>query len=373
MGAGMSHVGGAGFAAALRALKERTPHSYASLAERTGISRSALHRYCTGKAVPADFAVVMHLARQARAQPDELRELHRLWAVATALRPEPPVQEPPAAAAGTAGTPEPAAETPEAPEPANAAGAGAAEPGTAAEPTAPTAPAASPERRGAVPRGPWPVVALVATMIALVLAVALVWNGRSDGTAELANDNRSLFSAECQQPIRLGQRDACVRKVQELLADTGVTIGIDGIFGPETLRRVEAFQVRAGLPVDGTVGDQTKRALYDANVSLTTWGTERVADRIRDVFTEDPDTAVRIARCQSFLDPLYILHNTEDSRNWGVFQISDARLRELRGTPEDALDPEWNIKAAHRLWAQNKDFSHWPSCLAALEDETNDH
>ena len=34
------------FAAALLALKERTPHSYETLAGRLDISRSALHRYC---------------------------------------------------------------------------------------------------------------------------------------------------------------------------------------------------------------------------------------------------------------------------------------------------------------------------------------
>ena len=63
------------FAGALLALKERTPHSYETLAARLGISRSALHRYCSGRAVPADFDVVRLLARLAGAYPDEVVKL----------------------------------------------------------------------------------------------------------------------------------------------------------------------------------------------------------------------------------------------------------------------------------------------------------
>ncbi|WP_019070077.1 hypothetical protein [Streptomyces hokutonensis] len=36
---------------------------------------------------------------------------------------------------------------------------------------------------------------------------------------------------------------------------------------------------------------------------------------IREVFAEDPDTAVAVARCASFLDPLYVLPHTNGSRS----------------------------------------------------------
>lgn len=101
---------------------------------------------------------------------------------------------------------------------------------------------------------------------------------------------------------------------------------------------------------------------------MATWSPDKVAKRIREVFAEDPGTAVAVARCASFLDPLWVLPNTNGSRNWGVFQISDVRLRELGGTPLRAFDPEWNIRAAHRLWSARHDFHDWPSCEAALKD-----
>ncbi|WP_207957567.1 peptidoglycan-binding protein, partial [Streptomyces sp. YIM 98790] len=227
-------------------------------------------------------------------------------------------------------------------------------------------------------RGPWIAAALLS---AVLLTAVVTWNVRgavdspgpaAEESAEprepAPDDDRMLFSAECADVIAFGQHDDCVRELQELLAGHGARIGIDGQFGPETLRRVQAFQVLAGLEADGMVGDATKEALYSADVSLATWTPEQVTERIREVFTEEPDLAVRIADCQSFLDPLHILGNTDGSRNWGVFQISDARLRDLRATPEEALDPEWNIEAAYRLWAQNEDFSHWPHCLAAAQE-----
>ena len=375
------------FAGALLALKERTPHSYETLAARLGISRSALHRYCSGRAVPADFDVVRLLARLAGAYPDEVVKLHRLWVLACEPRLVP--QVPPVSP-----VPEPVAEEPTRPVTAeNALTAedtstvdGAPTVGAPASGTLPVhepSPPATPtppregeegEEEGFAGRGSrgrrWPWVA--ALLGAAVVAVALVWGGGDDEPPETVADKRPLFTGECREPVRDGQSDQCVREVQLLLARTGVTIGVDGIFGPETLRRVEAFQSRVGLNVDGIVDDDTKRALYDENVSLRTWSKKQVADRIHEVFGEQADTAVRIARCQSFLDPLYITPNTNGTRNWGVFQISDARLRDLRGTPEKAMDPDWNIRAAHKLWAQDEDFSDWPHCAAAAEDPPPD-
>ncbi|MEI7034082.1 peptidoglycan-binding protein [Streptomyces pratensis] len=328
------------FARALRALKERTPHSYETLAVRVGVSRSALHRYCSGQAVPAEFGTVQLLARQCGADRGELTELHRSWVLASESIGHVPARAPIAEPEGGA----PAAAT--------CAGRERAQPDDG--------------RRSH--RGAWLTVA--AAVLGAVALVTVLTGKRTGGEeVAVAADGRPLFSGECREPVHTGQQDACVREVQELLAGTGAGVEVDGIFGLETRRRVEAFQVRAGLSVDGIVGDATKRALYDGSLSLTTWTPERVADRVREVFTQAPDTAVRIARCQSFLDPLYILPNTDATRNWGVFQISDARLRDLRGSPADALDPEWNIRAAHRLWSQNKDFHHWPACLAAIEDE----
>src|SRR5687768_5107695 len=54
--------------------------------------------------------------------------------------------------------------------------------------------------------------------------------------------------------------------------------------------------------------------------------------------------------------------NADGTRSWGVFQLSDALLHELGGTPELALHPEWNIQTARQMWALKGDFSLWPHC-----------
>ncbi|MDX2705857.1 helix-turn-helix transcriptional regulator, partial [Streptomyces sp. PA03-6a] len=76
------------FAALVRRLKDRTNRSYASLARRLNMNTSTLHRYCTGDAVPQDFAPVERLAAFCGAGPQERLELHRLWLSAMAARQE---------------------------------------------------------------------------------------------------------------------------------------------------------------------------------------------------------------------------------------------------------------------------------------------
>ncbi|MFF9340206.1 MULTISPECIES: helix-turn-helix domain-containing protein [unclassified Streptomyces] len=367
-------------AEALRELKERTPQSYDTLASQLNVSRSALHRYCTGRAVPPDFQVVELLARHANAQGREISDLYRKWDLARESRP--------AAESPTAQGPESPAVDDEAAQPHDQAS--LADTPTDAAPTAPVVIAEDVGPRTATPapvmelwrRGPWISAGLA---VAVLLTAVITWNIRgmvdareqqaapapaTTSVTERPGSGRKLFGPECGDAPTMGQHDDCVVEVQQLLADHGAKIGVDGQFGPETLRRVTAFQVLAGLDADGLVGPRTKEALYTSDVTMTTWTPKQVTERIRQVFAETPELAVRIADCQSFLDPLHILPNTDGSRNWGVFQISDARLRDLRGTPRDALDPEWNITAAHRLWARNKTFDDWPNCLAAAREAT---
>jgi len=183
-----------------------------------------------------------------------------------------------------------------------------------------------------------------------------------DRTGDSRDDSRLLLSRACGDKIAMGQVDQCVREVQRLLKESGTQIDVDGSFGPQTLRRVTAFQLLAGLPPTGYVDDDTKRALYAGKVSMATWPKERVEARIRQVFVEDPDRAVRIAQCASLLDPIYVLPNTDGSRNWGVFQLSDDLLAKHHGNRQQAFDPEWNIKTAYAAWFKNKDFRDWEHC-----------
>ncbi len=161
------------FAEYLRGLKERSGHSYGTLARRLHTSTSTLHRYCNGTAVPARYAPAERLARLCGASPEELLELHRRWLRADMMRgrtgPERPVPPPEATSevepeAGAESTPEP-----DAPETESEPG-----PGTGAESGEPT-PAPPGWRRALL----WPVAAVLA--VALVVT-AVVWAapGRPD-------------------------------------------------------------------------------------------------------------------------------------------------------------------------------------------------
>jgi helix-turn-helix protein/putative peptidoglycan binding protein len=303
------------FAAYLRLLKERSGRGFERLGKQAGASGSSLHRYCSGLSVPSDYRVVHAFAKVCGASAEELRELHRLWALADAVRATPP-QEP-------------------------------------AEEEKPVG------KR--LPR--WYAVAAAAVLV----TGGLVWFASEPPADPGPHADRLLFSPACRAPVGMGQHDECVAEVQGLISRSHSALAVDGDFGPETLRRVTAFQVLAGVTPRGVVDADTKGALYDQRVSMATWSPSDVEREVREVFTEDPETAVAIARCASFLDPLWVLPNTDGSRNWGVFQISDARLRELDGTPLRAFDPTWNIEAAHRLWSARRDFHDWPSCRAAVK------
>lgn len=359
-------------AAQLRALKERSGLSYDALAQRAGISRSSLHRYCAASSVPQDYGVVHRIATTCGAASAELRQLHRLWALADAERERGVPQEEAthsdlvgghaASTDAVSGVAEPAAEQVAEQEPATA---------SRELPTQDSASAPGKQE----PRTKHAQLLANRRAIALTVAAAVTVLGTVGWAMSLASapdektdtaDSRPLFSSFCSPVVSMGQHDECVREVQTLLERHGAVIDVDGDFGPQTLRRVTAFQVITGLPPNGVVTAATKTALYESKPRMDTWSPEEARQRIREVFDETPDDAVAIADCQSFLDPLHILPNTNGTRNWGLFQISDSRLRELGGTPLKALDPEWNIQAAKRLWSRDRDFHDWPHCERAL-------
>ncbi|MFE2536330.1 helix-turn-helix domain-containing protein [Streptomyces sp. NPDC059371] len=351
------------FAACLRMLKDRSGRGYDRLGKEAGVSGSSLHRYCSGLSVPGDYRVVHSFGKVCGASPEELRELHRLWALADTDRNVPAVTT--ATDPTVEGEPEPNPErAPVEDVPAASAG---TEPGPGdAVPPDPLPAGAGQPRRPRLPEKLSSRFAVLAGAVVVVmgLVAGFVW---MPADAPPSSEDGLLHSSACKS-VSMGQHDECVREVQTLLVRAKGRLAVDGDFGPETLRRLTAFQVLAGMPASSVVDEGTKKALYARKVSMATWSSDRVAKRIREVFAEDPGTAVAIARCASFLDPLWVLPNTNGSRNWGVFQISDVRLRELGGTPRRAFDPEWNIRAAHRLWSVRHDFHDWPSCEAALKD-----
>jgi hypothetical protein len=70
----------------LQRLKDRSGRTYDSIAHRTGLSRSTVHRQCRGEVVPETFAPLEAIARACGAERSELLELHRLWSGEPARR-----------------------------------------------------------------------------------------------------------------------------------------------------------------------------------------------------------------------------------------------------------------------------------------------
>ncbi|MFG3017704.1 helix-turn-helix domain-containing protein [Streptomyces sp. NPDC048254] len=199
------------FAAHLRMLKDRSGRGYDRLGKEAGVSGSSLHRYCSGLGVPTDYRVVHAFAKVCGASAEELRELHRLWALADTDR------DVPTAAAE---------ENPVSP------------PETIPEETVKPRRSRWSERLSSRP-------AILAAVVAVVLVAGFVWLpvGSSAGDAP-ATDGGLLYSPACKS-VSMGQHDECVREVQTLLTRARGTLAVDGDFGPETLRRLTAFQVLA--------------------------------------------------------------------------------------------------------------------------------
>lgn len=61
--------------------------------------------------------------------------------------------------------------------------------------------------------------------------------------------------------VTAGDRGDDVKVVQEVLAEYGYTIEVDGIFGPQTTKAVRHFQRANGLLPDAIVGPLTSRAM----------------------------------------------------------------------------------------------------------------
>ncbi|WP_424887761.1 helix-turn-helix domain-containing protein [Streptomyces sp. XH2] len=201
-----SDVGAGDLADLLRELKERSGLSYGVLAKRLHVSTSTLHRYCSGAAVPAEFAPVERLARLCKATPQELMEVHRRWIVADATRGRKQQAEPaepagPADSAASAGAaakaiPVGSSAAPEEPP----AGEGT-EPRKEPEPgEAPVAPTVAPSERTAAPqrrrlprRSALAALAAAATVTVLgsaALAVTLSGGDGNGGGSGSGDDGR---------------------------------------------------------------------------------------------------------------------------------------------------------------------------------------
>ncbi|MBC6459733.1 peptidoglycan-binding domain-containing protein [Actinomadura sp. HBU206391] len=204
----------------------------------------------------------------------------------------------------------------------------------------------------------WP-----ATVAGLVLVLGTAGGAaRSPEARPSAPEADLLTSDRCPALIALGEYGQCAQRLQESLQQRGLKLPADASFGPYTRMRVTAFQVLTGLPPTGMGDGPTKTALLSRGAATATWPKARIARRLNEVFGSSGGEAMVLAKCLSLGDPLWIAGpDRQGVRRWGLFQFTDLELLRLRAGPAQALDPEWNIQAAHGVWQRTGDFSHW-SC-----------
>lgn len=271
--AGAAEAGpGERFAELLRELKDRSGHSYGTLAGRLHMSTSTLHRYCNGTAFPNDYGPVERLARLCKASPEELVELHRRWVLADAARAAASqARRRGAAAAGvtgadTDGTPD-AAGTPDADVPAADVpdAAGTAHPTDATDaPDIPDEPvvvslpgtSAAPRRRRSV----LAASAAAAVLVAVVLAVRPPWAGGDAGAQRKADDAGERGAVAASAP-----QGTSARATPTSPAPTGTATGHRQATGTATpgsrTPRASGAPDAAGTAVPVTV--RTRPYVYD--------------------------------------------------------------------------------------------------------------
>ncbi|MCQ8773453.1 helix-turn-helix domain-containing protein [Streptomyces telluris] len=189
----------------LRSLKERSGLSYGVLAKRLHVSTSTLHRYCSGSAVPTEFAPVERLARLCKATPEELMEVHRRWIVADATR----GRKTQAAAA----VPEAAAAA--APEPESAPDSEAAVPAAAAVAAEPI-PGAAPERADERP----PAAAPAGSVSSASVAPSVAASGKSVVPQRWRPSRKAVLAA------------LSAVAAATVLGSTALAVGLGGDDGP---------------------------------------------------------------------------------------------------------------------------------------------
>ncbi|MDF5752644.1 peptidoglycan-binding domain-containing protein [Spongiactinospora sp. TRM90649] len=195
-------------------------------------------------------------------------------------------------------------------------------------------------------------------LVAIGLSVLMALGGSSVGATPMEGLPET---GGCVRTLVQGATGPCVQELQAQLRRRGFDLPADSWYGPLTEMRVMAFQAYAGLTSSGITDRETWDALRSPRpLHIPRWSAVKVESRIREVFARDAQKAVELARCLSSGDHMWVQKGEEPgARRWGVFQFTDLELFRARVMYAQALDPEWNIQAAHAVWRRTGDFRHW--------------
>jgi resuscitation-promoting factor RpfB len=126
-------------------------------------------------------------------------------------------------------------------------------------------------------------------------------------------------------------------------------IPADGIVGPQTRRAIRNFQRANGLAVDGIVGPQTLAALGLSTGSAPTAQGSSGGSAV----------LASIAECESAGDPTAI---SPDGRYRGKYQFSRATWRAMGGSGDPAKAPEAEQDRLAAALLAARGTSPWPNC-----------
>lgn len=86
-------------------------------------------------------------------------------------------------------------------------------------------------------------------------------------SSAIASGSSSSSSSGVQNISKLqsGDKGDAVKTLQKALAKLNYSVSADGVYGPQTMRAVKAFQEINGLTVDGIAGKATQELLYSGN------------------------------------------------------------------------------------------------------------
>jgi hypothetical protein len=124
-------------------------------------------------------------------------------------------------------------------------------------------------------------------------------------------------------------------------------IPADGIVGPQTRRAIRRFQRANGLVVDGVVGPQTLAALGLSAGAATAASSDNAA------------MLEQIALCESGGDPTAV---SPDGRYRGKYQFSRATWRAMGGTGDPAKAPEATQDRLAAALLAAEGTAPWPNC-----------
>lgn len=136
-------------------------------------------------------------------------------------------------------------------------------------------------------------------------------------------------------------------------------------FRPEIFQGVFLFWVImsgivGGILIDieiqkNTVEVMKETAVVEAPKAVPieiTYSKERIKELITETFVESPNTALKVAACESNFNSDATHKNNDGTTDVGIFQINSVHKKELKRLRLDPTDVKDNIKYAHMLYKE---------------------